>query len=118
VLKSLATTGGLCPKVLRYPFTSTTGKWISNLDHDLNIPQISAKSTERLPDIEVFVKGITKSNRKTKFRAAIGAIAQKLGVPVRFESKEPFLTLAQKQLVYKSGITSFQAPYRTLTTLF
>jgi transposase len=56
-------------------------------NHAFIIPQISAKSIDNLPNIEVFIQNITPENRKTKFAKAIRAVAERLGVPVSVERR-------------------------------
>jgi hypothetical protein len=77
-------------------------------NHISIIPEISAKSIENLPNIELFVKNITESNKKEKFAKAMRAVSEQLGIPVTVERRkerghggEPFFYRAQEDLIYR-----------------
>ena len=72
--------------VHRFPFTQLEHGTLS-MGHTLIIPQISAKSIEKLPDLEVFIKNVSPRNRKDKFAKAIRAVSRHLGVPVYIGNK-------------------------------
>jgi hypothetical protein len=111
MIKSLATAGGLDQEECGIP-ASSIGKWTSSPNHNLIIPQISAKSIGYFPNLEVSIQNITPENRKVKFAKAIKAVSKHLKVPVDIGHKhtgEPYLYPIQQELSdqwtgYYSGI--------------
>jgi hypothetical protein len=83
------------------PFLPLFSKGLSPSNHDLIIPQITAMSIAKLPNIELFIKNVTDENRKAKFAKAIRTVGRILKVPVSVEKKregEPYLYPVQQEL--------------------